>query len=70
MEAPSADAITDDMASRFRLSRRQAKTSSACRSVAGLNTRRVLEPPASWGDQARDAVVAGTGDDLAGVPER
>lgn len=72
MEAPNADAVTDDMARRFRLfAEGQGQDLRALAAVSrGLN----LTPRAWSKDELgtikhETLVVAGTGDDLAGAPE-
>lgn len=72
MEAPSADAIDDDMARRFRLfaegqGQDLAALAACSRGLAAMGrpwTRELLSPIKN-----EILVVAGTGDDLAGPPE-
>lgn len=72
MEAPSADAVGDDMARRFRLfaegQGQDLKALAAC--SRGLNANARGWSAAELGAIKHETlVVAGTGDDLAGAPE-
>lgn len=72
MEAPNAQAISDDMARRFRLfAEGQGQDLKALAAVSrGLNASGRGWSAAELGDIKNETlVIAGTGDDLAGAPE-
>lgn len=72
MEAPTADAISDDMARRFRLfAEGQGQDLKALAAVSrGLNASGRMWSAAELGAIKHETlVVAGTADDLAGAPE-
>jgi pimeloyl-ACP methyl ester carboxylesterase len=72
MAAPSADAVGDDMAKRFRLfaegQGQDLRALAAC--VRGLSASAAPWTRATMGEIKNEMlIVAGTGDDLAGAPE-